>query len=129
MSERDEGLLLITLLIAMSFVFQIQLKLLANEIGPILGNKDIGLSSKIENLFWAAIAWRPLIIAVLALLLFATWFMALTRLELSVALPVASLALVFNTIGSGLLLGEGLNALRIAGVLTVAAGVTMVLKS
>ena len=113
----------------MSFVFQIQFKILADEMAPILSNSALAFSDKLATLFWASLAWRPLIILVLAAALFVTWFMALTRLELSVALPVASIALVLNSIGSGLLLGEGLSTMRVAGVLTVAAGIAMVLKS
>ncbi len=129
MTARTEGLLLITLILAMSFVFQIQLKLFADQVAPVLSNSALSFSAKLGELFHASLAWRPVMIATLAILLFVTWFLALTRVELSLALPVASVALVVNAIGSGLLLGEGLSPLRIAGVLTVAAGITMVLKS
>lgn len=129
MSARSEGLLFVGMLIVMSFIFQLQLKILADEVAPILARNDIPASSKAVALFWEAIAWRPLLIAVLAAGLFCTWFLALTRLELSVALPIASIALVINAIGSGLMLGEGLNATRIAGVVTVAVGIALVLKS
>ncbi len=113
----------------MSFIFQVQLKLLANEIGPLLARGDLDWSGKSWAIGRALLAWRPLVIAVLAVSLFLLWFMALTRLELSVALPVASLALVINAVGSGLLLGEAMGPLRIGGVLLVALGLTMVLKS
>ncbi len=129
MTARTEGLLLIALILAMSFVFQVQLKLFADQVAPVLSNSALSFSDKLGELFRASLAWRPIMIAALAILLFVTWFLALTRVELSLALPVASVALVVNAIGSGLLLGEGLSPLRIAGVLTVAAGITMVLKS
>lgn len=129
MSERIEGLLAIAALIAMSFVFQVQLKLLANEIGPLLARSDLDWSCKAWTVLRALAAWRPVLIAVLAVSLFLLWFMALTRLDLSVALPVASLALVINSVGSGLLLGEAMGPLRIGGVLFVALGLMMVVKS
>ncbi len=129
MPARYEGLLAIAALIAMSFLFQVQLKLLANEIGPLLARSDLDWSGKSWVIGRALIAWRPVVIAVLAVALFLLWFMALTRLELSMALPVASLALVINAVGSGLLLGEAMGPLRIGGVLLVALGLTMVLKS
>lgn len=129
MPTRFEGLLAISAMILLSFVFQIQLKLLANEIAPLIARTDIDLSSKSWTIGRALISWRPLVIAMLAATLFILWFLALTRLDLSVALPVASLALVVNAIGSGLLLGESMGLARIAGVLLVAFGLVLVLKS
>ena len=46
-----------------------------------------------------------------------------------VLLPLAAIALVVNAIGTGLMIGEQIGALRIAGVVTVALGIAMVLKS
>ena len=129
MTSRGEGLAFIVLLIVMSFIFQLQLKILADQVAPLLSRSDLGLGEKLGELFRSALAWRPLFIAALAIALFVLWFMALTRLELSIALPVASLALVVNALGSGLLLGEDLSAMRIAGVVVVAAGIALVLKS
>lgn len=73
------------------------------------------------------LSWRVLLVIVLAGSMFALWFLALMRLELSVALPLATIALVINSIGGGLFIGEALSALRMAGVLVVALGVTLVL--
>ena len=129
MSARTEGLIFVVLLLVMSFIFQIQLKLFADQIAPILSRHDLGIWSKAKAVSSDVFAWRPLLIAVLAVLLFAVWFLALTKLELSVALPVASVALVINSVGSALMLGENLSSLRLAGVLTVAAGIALVLKS
>jgi multidrug transporter EmrE-like cation transporter len=129
MAARTEGLIFIAIMIVVSFVFQIQLKILADELAHVLARQDLGLLSKMKALTWAAVAWRPIAVAVLAVLLFALWFLTLTRLELSVALPVVSIGLLVNAIGGGLMLGEPLSPLRIIGVVTVAAGVFMVLKS
>jgi len=72
---------------------------------------------------------RLAVVGILAASLFVIWLLALTKLDLSLALPLASIALVVNAVGSGLLLGEQLSALRVGGVLVVAVGIAMVLKS
>ena len=70
MSARTEGLLLIGVLILVSFVFQLQLKIFADEMAPVLARADIGLGSKVGALIRALINWRPVLIMLLALLLF-----------------------------------------------------------
>jgi multidrug transporter EmrE-like cation transporter len=129
MSDRTTGLIYIAALLLLSFVFQYQMKIFANEIAPTLSRAETGMMEKFGSLFRASIVWRMALVFSLAGLLFVFWLLALTKLELSVALPLASVALVLNAVGSGLLLGEGLTMLRIAGVMTVAGGIAMVLKS
>jgi drug/metabolite transporter (DMT)-like permease len=129
MSIRIESAVLILLLVAMSFVFQIELKIFANEIAPAFGAGGSSMGERIAFLTRAALAWRPLVIIALAGGLFLVWLLTLTRLELSVALPLASIALVVNAIGAGLLLGEALSTTRIAGVVIVAIGLALVLRS
>lgn len=130
MSERLEGLLAVAVLIGLSFAFQFQMKLLANEIAPLLQRADLDWAGKSWMIGETLVSsWRPVLICLLAVSLFLLWFLALTRLELSVALPVASLALVTNAIGSGVLLGEAMGPLRIGGVLLTAVGIAMVIKS
>lgn len=128
MSDRTTGLLYIGALIVLSFAFQYQMKVLAGEIAPIL-SKSTDMVDKVHRLAQASVAWRLLVVLPLAALLFGFWLLALTKLDLSVALPLASIALVVNAVGTGLLLGEGLGILRIGGVVTVAAGIVMVLRS
>jgi drug/metabolite transporter (DMT)-like permease len=111
-----------------SLAFQYQMKVLAGEIAPII-SRTTDFVEKMDSLSQAALIWRLLVVLALAALLFVIWLLALTKLELSVALPLASVALVVNALGTGLLLGEALGALRIAGVVTVAIGIAMVLKS
>ncbi|WP_197277219.1 DMT family transporter [Sphingomonas profundi] len=56
---------------------------------------------------------------------FALWLLVLARLPVSVAYPLASLGYVLAA-GLGVaVLGEPLTALRIAGVLTICAGVVL----
>ena len=129
MSDRTVGLLYVAALLLLSFVFQHQMKIYANEIAPALARSDSGLGSRATALVRVAVGWRLAFVLGLAALLFATWLLALTKLDLSLALPLASVALIVNALGTGLLLGEGIGLLRVAGVLTVAAGIAMVLRS
>lgn len=128
MSDRTSGLLYIAAMLLFSLAFQYQMKVLAGEIAPII-SRTTDFVEKMDSLSQAVLIWRLLVVLALAALLFVIWLLALTKLELSVALPLASVALVVNALGTGLLLGEALGALRIAGVVTVAIGIAMVLKS
>lgn len=125
MSDRTAGLLYIGALLLLSFIFQYQMKILADEIAPLL-SRTAGAAS---SLLRAPMVSRLLLVFTLAGMLFVVWLLALTKFELSVALPLASIALVVNAVGIGLLLGEGLGTLRISGIVTVATGIAMVLKS
>lgn len=128
MSDRTAGLLYIGAMVLLSFAFQYQMKVLANELAPVLSRTE-GLTDKAQGLLQAPVMGRLAVVGILAASLFVIWLLALTKLDLSLALPLASIALVVNAVGSGLLLGEQLSALRIGGVLVVAVGIAMVLKS
>ena len=127
MSDRTLGLLYTAAMLLLSLAFQYQAKVLAGEIAPMISSMT-SIAEKIQNLP-QSLLWRLPIVLTLAVFLFVLWLLTLTKLELSVALPLASVALVINAIGSGLLFGESLGGLRIAGVVTVAAGIAMILKS
>jgi uncharacterized membrane protein len=129
MTARQEGLILIGVLLIGSLIVQVQLKLFANEIGPIIARGGLRFEEKATLLLQATFAWRPLLVGVLGACLVAIWLLALTRMELSVALPLASIALVVNAILGGLLLGETMSVLRMAGIITVAAGLALVLNT
>jgi len=124
-----EGLALIGLMFVMSLVFQIQLKIIADDVAPVLAREAPDLGTKTRAVLAVVMSWRSLFTAVLAALLFLVWFLALTRLELSLALPLASVGIVINSLGSGLILQEELTAGRIIGVLAVAAGIVLILRS
>ena len=130
MSDRTTGLLYVGVMVLLSFAFQYQMKMLAGEIAPALSRDRSASGRQGASGFWRDLQpWRLVLVLGLATLLFAVWFLALTKLDLSVALPLASVALVVNAVGSGLLLGESLGVLRIGGVIVVAIGIAMVLKS
>ena len=112
MDERSQALVLIALLCILSFVFQVQCKLLASEIAASLSKPGQIASQKAILVIREAFTWRPLLVAALALAAFSVWLLVLMRLELSMALPLAAVALVVNSVGSGLLLGEALNSTR-----------------
>jgi drug/metabolite transporter (DMT)-like permease len=128
MSDRTAGLLYIGAMVLLSFAFQYQMKILANEVAPVLSRAGDFAARSLQFLQGPA-AWRLLGLLAVAGVLFALWLLALTKLELSVALPLASITLVVNAIGIGMLSGEALSPLRVGGVVVVAAGVAMVLKS
>jgi drug/metabolite transporter (DMT)-like permease len=127
MDHRTQGLALIILMIVLSVIFQVQLKVFANTLAAL--PKEPGWREAIAALVGASISWRGLVIIVLAGALFLLWLGTLTRLELSVAVPIASIALVITTVGGGLWLGESLTWMRIAGVVATAAGIGLVMSS
>ncbi len=129
MTDRQEGLLLIAAMLALSFIFQVQMKQFAIEITPLVTRGDQGFQARLGALLQAALTWRALAIGLLAAALFVIWLLTLTRLELSLALPLASVALVVNAVGSGFLLGEAITLVRLAGVLCVAIGIALVLRT
>jgi multidrug transporter EmrE-like cation transporter len=129
MTDRSQGLALIGLLVFLSFAFQVQLKHFANEIAPQLAQQGVGFSDRMRGVLASAVNWRSVVILLLAGSLFVVWLLVLTKLELSLAMPLASIALVLNAVGGGLLVGEGLSPLRLLGVLVVALGIAIVLKS
>jgi drug/metabolite transporter (DMT)-like permease len=128
MDQRTEGILIIALMIALSLVFQVQLKQFASTLGPLLA-KTTDWRGMPGALVAASFSWRGLFIAALACLLFLLWLLALTRLELSFALPIASIAFVITAVGGGLWLGESLSWMRIAGLVTTAIGIGLVAYS
>jgi len=128
MDQRTEGILLIALMIALSLVFQVQMKLFASTLGPLLA-KAQDWRGLLGALLAASLGWRGLGIVILAGLLFLLWLLALTRLELSFALPIASIAFVITAVGGGLWLGEDLSWVRILGLVTTAVGIGLVVRS
>ena len=58
-----------------------------------------------------------------------SWFVVLSRAELSYATPLAGIGIVLVMISSAVILGEPIGAMRIAGTLVIAAGVWLVMKS
>jgi drug/metabolite transporter (DMT)-like permease len=125
---RLSGLFYISVMVVLSCAFQYHAKVLADDIAPILA-RTATLTDKAHGLLQSETMGRLLLVLGLAAALFVVWLLALTKLDLSVALPLASIALIVNAVGTGLLLGEGIGPLRIGGVVTVAAGVVMVMKS
>jgi drug/metabolite transporter (DMT)-like permease len=128
MDQRTEGILLIALMIALSLVFQVQLKLFASTLGPLLA-KAQDWRGMVGALLATSFGWRGPFIAVLACLLLLLWLLALTRLELSFALPIASIAFVITAVGGGFWLGEDLSWMKVLGLITTAVGIGLVVYS
>jgi drug/metabolite transporter (DMT)-like permease len=129
MSGNASGYAAIALLVVLSFLFQTQLKQIAMEVAPVLARAELGLADRLWSVMRTILTWRAALVVTIAGALFVIWFFALTKLDLSVALPLASIALVVNAIGGGLMLGEPLSWTRIAGAITVATGIALVLNS
>jgi hypothetical protein len=128
MTDRSLGLLYVGVMVLLSFAFQYQMKTLAGDVAPLLARGG-DFASRWAGFIHGPATWRLLGVLVLAAALFALWLLALTKLELSVALPLASITIVLNAVGIGVLSGEGLSLLRVGGVLLVAVGIAMVLQS
>jgi drug/metabolite transporter (DMT)-like permease len=126
--QRTEGILLILLMIGVSLVFQVQMKLLASAIGLAVGRAQ-GWFGGFGMLVATFLSWRGFFVVLLAGIAFLLWLMALARLELSFALPIASISLIVTAIGGALWLGEELSWIRIAGLLTTAVGIGLVMSS
>lgn len=128
MDQRTQGILLVAVMIATSLVFQVQVKLLATSLTPALTTtgswQDIA-AAVIRN----CLTWRAFFVVVLAGLVFILWLLALTRLELSYALPIASISFVITAVGGGFWLGEQLSWIRIVGLATTAIGIGLVVTS
>jgi drug/metabolite transporter (DMT)-like permease len=76
-----------------------------------------------------AIAWRALcdpvlwLAALLILIGFVCWYLAMLRLPLSMMLPMAASIAPLVSIGSYFILGENLTPTKIAAILVIAGGV------
>jgi drug/metabolite transporter (DMT)-like permease len=129
MAGRYLGYGCIGMMLILSFASQVQLKLLATEVNASLTRTGPNPREASIGLLQVVGGWRGAVVIMLAGLLFGLWLTALTKLELSAALPLVSIGLVINAIGGGLMLGEPISLIRAAGTVVVAIGITMVLMS
>ena len=58
-----------------------------------------------------------------------SWFVVLSRAELSYATPLAGIGIVLVMISSAVVLGEPVGPMRIAGTIVIAVGVWLVMRS
>lgn len=128
MSTRSEGIALIFLLIGLTLISQVQMKLFGAAFANALSRAE-GWRETILSVVAVAATWQGLLIGFLAVAQFVVWLMALARLDLSLAIPVFSLGFLVVALGGGYWLGEDLNLLRIAGLLTTAMGISLVICS
>lgn len=128
MSTRTEGILLLALMIGLSLVFQVQMKLFGVAYGSAVAKAE-SWPLTIVALLEVSLSWRGVVVLGLAAAQFVLWLMVLARLDLSVAISIGSLGLVFSALGGGFWLGEDLSLLRIVGLFATAIGVTLVICS
>lgn len=89
----------------------------------------IGLQ-RVGGLHWLRIAQSPAIWSGLVLYGVATllWFAVLTRLPLSVAYPMQSMAYVLGLLAAWFIFDETLSATKIAGCVVILIGVYLIAK-
>jgi multidrug transporter EmrE-like cation transporter len=98
------------------------------------GTRGVGIFAySLENIL--PIGWRlasnPYIVSGLLCYVASVivWIMALSRVEVSIAYPLLSIGYIVNMLLAWRLLGEEINAMRIAGVFVIIVGVIMVARS
>ena len=77
------------------------------------------------------IAFEPHILAGVACyaVSLVVWIMGLSRVEVSVAYPLLSLGYVINAVGAAVLFGEAVGAMRVAGIVFIIVGVSLIARS
>jgi drug/metabolite transporter (DMT)-like permease len=129
MSARSEGLILMGIVLVLSCGLQILLKQFATDLAPVLARPLPTGASRIAMLAETLLNWRSLAIALLGGSLVILWLMTLARLDLSLALPLAAVALAVNALVGGLVLGETVGLLRVGGIVVITAGILLVVRS
>lgn len=111
--------------IVCAVVGQILLKQGMREIGPVTLSLA-GLPG-----FLLRLGTSPWVVTGMGLYLGGSlfWLTALSRIDLSLAYPFAGLNYVLILLASHLLFGEALSPLRVAGVLLIALGVSLIARS
>jgi drug/metabolite transporter (DMT)-like permease len=119
------SLTLILVSVLLGAVAQLLLKAGASA----LGHFDLAVSNLLPVSL--KIASQPHILAGIACyaVSLALWIVALSRVEVSIAYPMVSLGYVVTAAAAWLLLGENVNAMRLAGIAIIIAGVFVVAKS
>jgi drug/metabolite transporter (DMT)-like permease len=94
-----------------------------------IGAQSVSASTLFDLL--SRIALSPWIILGMGIYVAGTffWLMVLSRVELSFAYPMTSMSYILIVLSSWYLLGESISPLRIAGVITIIAGVSLIAQS
>lgn len=129
MTARTEGLICLVAMLVVSLFFQMQSKILADQASALMARHGMSIGETVQAVVQEGFVWRVILIGVLAGVTFVLWFLALTRLDLSLVMPVVAVGLLFNTLASGAILGEALTTNRIVGAAIVTVGLVMVLRS
>lgn len=128
-TARTEGLICLVAMLVVSLFFQMQSKILADQASALMARHGMSIGETVQAVVQEGFVWRVILIGVLAGVTFVLWFLALTRLDLSLVMPVVAVGLLFNTLASGAILGEALTTNRIVGAAIVTVGLVMVLRS
>ncbi len=85
---------------------------------------EVASAQAAAGILWRALISPPVIAGgTLYVLGFGAWLLVLTRIEVSVALPMLSINYILITLVAWLFLGESINAYKIAGCLLIVTGV------
>jgi drug/metabolite transporter (DMT)-like permease len=95
----------------------------------ILGAQSLSGSSIVDVVLRMALS--PWVILGLTIYVAGTffWLMVLSRIDLSFAYPMTSMSYILIVLSSWYFLGESISPLRIAGVVTIIAGVSLIAQS
>ena len=113
------------------------LNILFNALGQIslkYGVDKVGsLEFSFANIWHLSLqlATNPWIIGGLFLYMLSmcVWFFILSRVDVSIAYPMISLAYIINAIGAYYMLGEQITILRLSGIVVILVGVFLVARS
>jgi len=119
-----KSLLLIGLSVVLGAIGQVLLKVGARTLRPELSVPGVG--KLVLQVFQTPALLLGLICFGSSFLL---WLVVLSRVELSYAYPMVSLGYLIVVLASWLVLKEDLNALRLAGLLLICLGVSLVARS
>jgi drug/metabolite transporter (DMT)-like permease len=129
MNAHLRGLLLVGMMMIVSFISQLRMRMLSNQMTSNLPQLSRGLAIQWAHLATTAFGCRLLFVVTLVGILFLLWLLTLMRLELSIAPTLASIATVVNAVGAGLVLREAMTLTEIAGIVAVAVGIGPALKT
>jgi drug/metabolite transporter (DMT)-like permease len=118
-----------------SYIPLLLLIVLLNTTGQICIKKGVGAISKLQvaeagrmalTLLGSGWVWLGLAVYVFSLL---GWLYTLSRVELSFAYPFLSLSYLLIMLWGAFVLGEGVNAWRVAGILAICVGLFCISRS
>ncbi|MDO8559300.1 MAG: EamA family transporter [bacterium] len=123
-----EKYLFLLITIVVTATSQIALKMTIGQLMPQLPEMN-SFTNLLKAAFIVFKNWQILLILLFSALGFFSWFLTLTKFELSHAFPLMAVVYILVLLASWLIFKENISSLRIAGSLLIALGVFLVAKS